>query len=258
MRGIADPTENLMSKREALIEMAVQHGVHPYTASAALEESIPEAVRLLLQQVRRTQPNPYVLSKYVEDIIHGADEKNRLLHVAHLLMEFSHNGYWTLSYRLRAYGMAGIELQRQIISLEWVPGKAKYRAAEGIFFVAYNKDAAALNDTSSLVRITAARFFEDSHQTEALKLALHNRVHEVRRIAAWYMGEQKVYTAVDVLCDMLTTETNFGTLRGVIWSLGMMRVIKAKPSLEILLEHKSQIVRHDAEVALERINEIMG
>ncbi|MBZ0277373.1 MAG: HEAT repeat domain-containing protein [Anaerolineae bacterium] len=230
-----------MNRREVLIQMAIQRDVESTVANAALNDVNRDAIAILISRMQEADDSAYIVRKYVDEIMRSADEQNRLLEIADLLITVPNNSLGSMVQRLSRYDnrQKVIGLLRQIVAVNWASERNRMYGAEGIFQVTYNRTGEALQDENDLVRIVAVRHFEQNHDISSLTQALQNSTPEIRRIAAWYMGQRKVAESSSSLLHSLSVETDTETLRAIIWSVGILKISEAKPELEKLLHHES-------------------
>ncbi|MEO0564944.1 MAG: HEAT repeat domain-containing protein, partial [Chloroflexota bacterium] len=116
--------------------------------------------------------------------------------------------------------------------------------------VAHHLTNTTLDDEYIGVRVVAVRHFEKYHDTSSLIQALYNSAPEVRRIAAWYTGKQRVAESGPSLLQRLYEETDTEALRAIIWSLGVLRLDEAKSVLETMQNHSEPSIRLQAQETL--------
>jgi|GEM_PF-5850205 len=244
-----------MNKREALIEMAIQRGASPELVKSAMIDVDRESVLALINQMRIAEDARFIVHKYLDEIIKRAEESEKLLSIADLFLTLPETNITTLIFYLTKYrdDEAVIDLLRQIMALEWIPEKERQRAAFGIFTIEFNQSDQVLNDEALLVRTVAVMYFEAEENTHALLNALNDEESVVRRIAVWYMGRMKIVQSSEKLQELLVIEEDVETLRGVIWSLGVLRAINAKPQIEKMLNHSHPLIRFTAQQTLKSL-----
>jgi HEAT repeat protein len=244
-----------MNRKEALIQIAKERGVDSVIARAAFEELDREAIRILLIQIELLPDSKYLIPHCVEELLRMAIQQNRVLEISDLLLEKRNHSLSPLAHELGKYrDDAAIAFLRRIITLDWANTDSRHAAASALIKTAYLSNYEhALQDPLDVVRLVAVKELEESHSTPALIRALGNDFPRVRRIAAWYMGRNNVYEAVDALLNLIAVEQDVEALRAAIWSLGVLRVKTTHSQLEPFLQHENALIRKTAQDALAKL-----
>jgi HEAT repeat protein len=242
-----------MDRKEALIQIAQSQGIDTGIARAALEGLDREAIHTLLSQMELIPHNQHLIPHCAEEILRTAREQNKVLEIADLLLEKHNHSLSLLADELGKHrgDNNAIAFLRRIITLDWANTASRHATASAMIKASYlSNDEAALHDPLEVVRLVAVKELEHRHNTPALIRALGNDLLSVRQVAAWYMGRNKVYEAVEALLKMISVEQDIEALRAAIWSLGVLRIKTTRSQLEPFLQHENALIRKTAQNTL--------
>jgi HEAT repeat protein len=194
----------------------------------------------------------YLLPKYIEELTKIATANSNLVEIADLLFVHSNHSLPALSDHLsHSDDEKAVLLLRQITTLDWANEDKRIYGAYALIRLVYGDDAKqALNDELELVCFAAAKRLELQSDVNGLMQALQNGSARVRRIAAWYMGRNRVNEATSFLLKLVEIEKDGEVLRAAIWALGVLRTASARSPLQSLLFHPDTLIQITAQEAL--------
>ena len=244
-----------MNRNEALQDLAQRRGVNTETAKAALVETKREAIQALLQQIVTAEDSKFLIPKYIEEIVKVALANSTLLEIADLLLEYPNHSLLALSEHLgECQDEKAIPLLRRITKLNWASEEKRIYGAYALMDAVYRgEESQALTDESELVCFAAAKRLEAQNDVDGLIEALQNGSARVRRIAAWYLGRNRVDKASNALLKMLDREEDGEVLRSMVWAVGVLRTTTARTSLQPLLHHPDALIRATTREALTKL-----
>lgn len=245
-----------MNLTEALIQTCVTQGISHDVAESALMADDRFAIKCLFDELTHVEYGHSLVDKIVLYLMKKLDSEDRLFEFADLLVQTKSNHLPQLAEMLICHGPMErvVPIVRIMLCADEHNQADQKSIARTILEAVYHYSTDALRDENLAVRIEAVRYFRDQQNDENVIDALENEASEVRSIAAWYMGQRKVYRSVDRLCIRLGQEADVEVLRGLIWSVGVLKANCAKPCLEGLQDHESEDIRSDVQHALQHLS----
>jgi hypothetical protein len=244
--------------KEELIQIAVKHGVAPEIAEAALGALDKDSVLQLVEGLNASPNDPFVLDGFAEFLLDRVkDDARKAMVILPILIRL--DGEYGPSLVIDTIGRLNTPEALSFVRsqlLEESRRTVREGAVSAILEYQYRGDARqALIDEAELVRIEAAKQLEKSEDDTGLLAALQNECVSVRCIASWYMGRRQVREAVEPSIQLLQTELDTETLRGVIWSLGVLRDKRALAPIQKLSDSENPVIVAAAKEALSRLGE---
>jgi hypothetical protein len=111
----------------------------------------------------------------------------------------------------------------------------------------------AIDDPARIVARLAIKQIEKQKETSLLIGALSNPHASVRQTAAWYLGRERITQAVQPLLNRLEVETDFETMRAILWALGNLGDSQAVDAVQNYVEHENPLIARTAQEALGRL-----
>ncbi len=238
-------------KIETLVESVVKQGFDEKMVQNALINSDLDAIDELISQLNSSTKNGTrrQVLHHLLDLSTNCD-KGKALDVLGASLKLNHHEVVKAVRQLsRLHDKRAITHIRTIFDTKW-----KHQAATVFIEAHYHGDAEeALLDETEVVRYSAVKQLERDQNTTALLSTLEDESAVVRRISTWYMGRRQVEEAVEPLIELVQAEEDAETLRGIIWSLGVLRDQRALPYIDALCQHEEPLIAASANEALQKL-----
>jgi hypothetical protein len=242
---------------EELLAYEPPLGIHKETILAALYDLDAIALERLIQACLRYMDS-YIYEHYVFHITERAKALNNQASLEAMKLILAHDdneqghamAIWTLS-ELQPLDKV-LPILREALNHRY---KHTYRPAAIVIFELHyqSKPEAAIMDEHAHVRLFAAEEAERQGADSTILKALHHEDTALRRLAAWYCGRKKLQDTFEGLIQQLKRESDSEALRGMIWSLGVLRKPEAKKELEPFLKHPEVLIVQTVEEALSKL-----
>jgi hypothetical protein len=243
---------------EKLLEYADELKLSPETLLSATINLDSQALRNLIDACSKHDDHPYLFDHFAYHITERAVELNneQSFVAMQLLLEYGDSetahpaAIWTL-YDLKPVDKA-LSILRQALNDSY---RGTYlTAAEVIFLLEYQSNTLeAIEDENSHVRLFA---LEEADRANNITTILKSLSHEdlaLRRLAAWASGRKKIDRSLHLLLQQCQKETDLEALRAMIWALGVLRHLYAKPVIETFLQHQEPFIVRTAQEALGKL-----
>jgi HEAT repeat protein len=248
-----------MNLKETITATLTELGIDENKLKLGLEGTNVEAVQELFAQIDQLEKDPpYYDGSFVQVILPNVLQQDDS-HKLHQIIEFfdlrSDDASFSVIYVLRLLGdEKAIQLLRETITSLSRMSLYAESVAHAIIDTQYkSRPQDALNDKIDLVRRVAIKRLDEEQATEFILPALKNSSTSVRSIATWYMGRQQVKEAIEPLTELIKVEDDVETLRGAIWSLGVLGAKQTLHYLHILERHIDPLISTTAREAINRI-----
>lgn len=248
-----------MNIREALMQIARERGAEPEQIDLAFRLGTPSAIANVLDSIDKADDAIYLIPKLTREFVHIGLEQQTFIDLVEILIQRPHDSMSLIAQSLSQTSDARAEnLLRQSLELPWPQTKAYENAirdvSKAITALVYEGDyGRTLMDPMESVRREAVRWCEKEDNTDALLFALQDTSVVVRHTAVWYMGRKRVAAAIPRLIALIPYEKDLETLRGSIWSLGVLQAVEARSILEAIRDHPNPLIRQTVQEALGRL-----
>ncbi|HUN07098.1 MAG TPA: HEAT repeat domain-containing protein [Aggregatilineales bacterium] len=246
-----------MSRDRAFdFEYGLRFAIDQQLLRQVLTQPTVESVQQLMTQVEDHVTDPYYGYEIAETILErviGCLPEAEVLVICKLIRDMNWGWHGAVKTAAQLSLSEAISFIRE--SVETVDmSDARQFGTELIARSVYHDDyEAVLAHEGPAMRVVAVLRLEAEEKTSALIPALSHSDVPVRRIAAWYMGRKQVREAATQLRERLSDETDIEVLRGVIWSVGVLRDQSSIHLLRSLCQHPTSLIASTAAESLIRI-----